>query len=131
PGVDVRAVELDGVLKHADEHIANSRSTIVVEIVVSIETIFWQGIPLKEIVYTLLLLGRQVEHLFMDEPILIHVHARERLVIPDSELIVQVSPRKIKIKIRLIEIEYPIVVRFVNLLPGIIHAQGAVTEGGV
>src|SRR5690606_14276219 len=126
--LDIGTVEYNRVFEYVYEYIANAGSAVVVEIVVAVIFIFRQCVPLQKIVNLLLLVRCQVEHLFVDEAILVNITAGKILVVPNRQLVVQVSPGEVQVEIRFIEIEYTVIVGFVDLLLWIEDAQRVVTE---
>src|SRR5690606_28722753 len=129
--LDIGTVEYYRVFEYVYEYITNAGSTVVVEIVVAVIFIFRQRVPLQKIVNLLLLIRCQVEHLFVDEAVFVNVTAGKTLVIPNRQLVVQVSPGEVQVEIRLIEIEYTVIVGFVDLLLRIEDTQRVVTECGI
>jgi len=58
------------------------------------------------------------------------VIAKVRIVV-NAQLVIQISPGKVEVEIRLIEIKYSIVIGKVNLLIGVIHPNCAVPKGRI
>jgi energy-converting hydrogenase Eha subunit H len=67
----------------------------------------------------------------MNEPVIINIVVLKILIIVNTQLIVKIPTRKIQIKVRLVEIEDTVVVRFINSLCRIIYSKSAMTKGRI
>lgn len=92
--------------------------------------IFRQRIPFQIFVEFLLLPFGEIQHLFMDFPVIVDIIIPKRLIVVSSQTVVQISFREIQIKVRLVEVKNSIMVGIINPLNRVVYSEGAMAERG-